>query len=244
MKRAAPVVVQGQAEANLPWGELTAISGGVKVIRVTGIITARYDPWFHDIYDYVALDLLTEVFKNALADDEIESFQEGTQQVVEVSAGGTRKINIRKIAIPLLYPDTLMEEGHLVGNKAQFLAKMDGQIGGRIISASIWVCFNGVLQNANFQKDKPQNSNIGFVQYLRTNHAAHVISEKLAGSGVITVGSVRKVPCNGAVVDNEDGTIGIPCISHGFPTGGKLYTVGTTNYKSAYTVPLFKNRQL
>lgn len=61
----------GSPEANLPWGELTANYGGVKVIRVTGIITPRYDPWFHDIYDYVALDLLTETVKKALSDDKV-----------------------------------------------------------------------------------------------------------------------------------------------------------------------------
>lgn len=60
-------------ESNLPWGELTANFGGVKVIRVTGVITPRLDPWFHDIYDYVALDLLTETFKKALADDEVKA---------------------------------------------------------------------------------------------------------------------------------------------------------------------------
>ncbi len=167
---------------------------------------------------------------------EIESFQENEQQIVTVSAGGIRKINIRQIEIPLLYPDTLMIEGHLVGNKVQFLAKMDGQIGGRIIEASIWVFFNGIAQNAFFQKNEPQNSNIGFVQYLRTNHAAHVISEKLAGSSVITVGAVRKVPCNGAVTDEGGGKVGIPSPGHGFPAGAKFFTVGTTNYKDGFIV--------
>ena len=168
--------------------------------------------------------------------DQIESFQETEQQVVEVAAGGTRQIKIRKIEIPLLYPDALLEEGRLVGNKAQFLAKMDGQIGGKIIGNSIWAFFNGTSQEVYFQKHEPEKSNIGFVQYLRSNYAAHVISEKITGSGVITEGAVRKVPCNGAVVDKGSGTVGIPAPGHGFPTGAKIYTVGTTNYKSAYTV--------
>lgn len=168
--------------------------------------------------------------------DEIESFQEDTQQIVTVAAGGERTIKIRQIEIPLLYPDALLDEGNIVGNKAKFLANMDGQIGGRIIEASVWAFFNGTSQATYFQKNEPEKSNIGFPTYLKANYATHVISEKISGSGVITVGAVRKVPCNGAVTDEGGGKVGIPAPAHGFPAGAKIFTVGTTNYKAPYTV--------
>ncbi len=60
-------------QSNLAPGHFMAVRQQIAVIRVTGIITARYDPWFHDIYDYVALDMMIDQVKKVLADEAIKA---------------------------------------------------------------------------------------------------------------------------------------------------------------------------
>jgi len=170
--------------------------------------------------------------------DVIESFAATNPEYKTVGTTGGVNLEIRPIEIPLVYShETLEDKGRIGVSADDFIAKMQSELGNKIVYAVNWAAFNGVLQNANFAANEPQNSNIGLLELLRTNAPSRVVTEKRAGSGHISVGPNQKVTFNkAAAVDKGAGLVGIGCTNHEFPVGSMVKIEGTANYDGKHLV--------
>lgn len=197
---------------------------------------------FHQAVHEQSLASMSGPIKFHGAPDDSESHQANSQEFVTVGSSGDDTLNIRLIENNLLFRDEDLEDEVVVGTSPEaFIRRTEEEMWGNLIYDDNNIGFRGVAQDANFTVGNSLNSNIGWIKLLKdwanAEGAANVISEGRAGSGVLTFGDVRKVPCDaGAVVDAGGGLVTIPCSRHGFPVGAEFRLSGTSNYKGKYVV--------
>jgi hypothetical protein len=117
-----------------------------------------------------------------------------------------------------------------------FTETLRNQLALRIANDRLYVGWNGVDVLAYAPTTQITSLNKGWVQRLREEAPANVISEIVAGSGKIFVGGTKEAGLAGAVVNVGGGVVGLPSVNHGFLPGAQITVSGTTNYNAVYLV--------
>lgn len=120
---------------------------------------------------------------------------------------------------------------HWAHKGPQFLAQMiRGMVATSFGNDLLWVAMNGISDT-----DPPVAADLsdfakGWIQLVKDNAAANVMSEVVTGSGKIFIGDTKVVnPDAAAMVDVGGGVVGIPATAHGFKTGANLNLQGFTD---------------
>ncbi|MDH5751574.1 MAG: phage major capsid protein, P2 family, partial [Deltaproteobacteria bacterium] len=111
----------------------------------------------------------------------------------------------------------------------------------RIANDRLFLGWNGTDDSqAYVQTAAITTLNKGWIQRLRDEKAANVISEIVAGSGKIFVDSQNKevaLNTGEAITDEGGGTVGIPATAHGFKSGAQIVVSGQgVNYDGTHLV--------
>lgn len=119
-----------------------------------------------------------------------------------------------------------------------FQATLRTQLATRIANDRLYVGWNGTDDSqAHVDSSNIDALNKGWLQRLRDEKAANVISEIVSDSGKVFVGTRKEVPLETkAVSDASGGKVDLPAAAHGFVVGAQIHIVGTTNYNGRYLV--------
>ena len=112
------------------------------------------------------------------------------------------------------------------------------------IRMAVSILFGNNLLNVGFQglSDGDPPTGIadfakGWLQLMRDNAPANVMTEVVTGSGKIFIGGTKVANISGAAVSVAAGAdTGLPAVNHGFKTGAYIFIDGTTNYDGWHLV--------